>query len=229
MITAKFNTKDFTKVVNNVISYSNEFMKEAKLNERKIAKEIADSSIEGFYLYLDGLARMHPGMLHHVYEWGQVGDPFARLFELNSQISGKAVKVSAEFLDSDSIPSTGTEPFIDKAEVMEYGETVVVTEKEAQALFFEIDGEEVFVRGPIVIPNPGGEAVRGSFVEAFNEFYESYFTQVYLKSINLYKEIEQMRPYRTNFKSAVKGSNARTAGKGAAQQWVQSIGGSLND
>lgn len=222
MITANFNAKKMIKTINNIVDYSSEFLEESKRSKNKIAKGIADAGVEGFYLYLDGLARMHPGMLHHVYEWGQVGDPFGRLFELSVSIKGGA-EVSAEFLQSSTTSTYSDEPFYDKAEIMEAGDTIIVSEKEAQALFFEVDGEEVFVKGPIVISNPGGEAVRGSFVNAFNDFYRSYFSEVYIKSINLYREIEQMRPYRSNIKVAAKSSGARNAGKNAAKQWVNNI------
>jgi len=225
MFTVKFDTKKITKTINNVIEYSDGFISETKASKQKIANKMANTSINTFYEYLDGLARVHPGMLHHVYEWGEIGNPSARLFELSAKISQGTAVVGAEFLESTSVSEKASEPFYNKAEIMEAGEAIVVTEQEAQALFFEVDGEEVFRKGPIVIPNPGGEGVRGSFVEAFNEFYTSYFSQVYLRSIKFYEALQNPRAYSKNIRAAVRGSNARTIGKNSAVEWISNIPG----
>jgi hypothetical protein len=225
MIKVKFDAKKLTSTVNNIIQYSDGFIKETEKSKGMIAKKIANTSVNVFYEYLDGLARLHPGMLHHVYEWGQVGDPFARLYELSTQGAGSSISVTADFLESTSVPEKGTEPFYDKASIMESGESITITEKEAGALFFEIDGQEFFRKGPIVIENPGGEAVRGSFVQAFNEFYTVYFSEIYLRSINFYQELEKMRPYQNNIRHASKSKNARTLGKGSALEWITKLPG----
>lgn len=225
MIKVKFDAKKLTSTVNNIIQYSDGFIKETEKSKGMIAKKIANTSVNVFYEYLDGLARLHPGMLHHVYEWGQVGDPFARLYELSTQGARSSISVTADFLESTSVPEKGTEPFYDKASIMESGESITITEKEAGALFFEIDGQEFFRKGPIVIENPGGEAVRGSFVQAFNEFYTVYFSEIYLRSINFYQELEKMRPYQNNIRHASKSKNARTLGKGSALEWITKLPG----
>lgn len=225
MINAKFDTKKFTKTISNIIDYSDGYIKETAANKNKIAEKMADTSIDVFYEYLDGLARVHPGMLHHVYEWGEVGNPFGRLYELSMEIRGGGATISAEFLESSSIPEKGTEPFFNKAEVMEMGDTVIVNEQEANALFFEVDGEEVFRKGPIVIPNPGGDAVRGSFVAAFNEFYKTYFTDIYLRSIRFYKHLEESRAYSRNLRAAAKSANPRILGKNSALEYIMTLPG----
>lgn len=225
MISVKFNTKQFSDTIKNITNYSEGFIEEAKLQKKVLSETMADIGIDAFYNYLDGLARMHPGMLHHVYEWGEVGNPSGRLFELSKSISGKGVEISADFLQSTSVSQKSNEPFYDKAMIMELGETIIVSEGDAQALFFEVDGQEIFVKGPIVIENPGGEGVRGSFVEAFNEFYQVYFSEIYLRSIRFYKTLEEARPYRTGIKAASKSKNSRTLGKNAASQWINSVKG----
>jgi hypothetical protein len=228
MITTRINTKLLLKTLNNVIDYSQSFTSELKKNENRIATNIANASTEVFYEYLDGLARSHPGMLHHVYEWGQVGNPSARLFELTTRLTGKNSMVVADFLESDSIPSNGNQAFYDKATIMEEGIPVVINEVDAKALFFEVDGEEFFRTGPIYIANPGGAETRGSFVKAFNEFYGVYFNQVYLDSIGFYKHYSNPAQYTKNFKNALKGVNARTLGRAAALSWIaNSPGGRL--
>lgn len=225
MITAKFNANKLSKTINNIIKYSDGYISETKRNKHKIMSKMANTSINVFYEYLDGVARLHPTMLHHIYEWGEVGSPLGRLVELNMRVVNESAEIGAEFLQSTTIPSKGKEPFYDKAEIMEMGESVIVTEDEANALFFEVDGEEIFRKGPIVIPNPGGEAVRGSFVKVFNEFYGNYFSQVYLRSIKFYKHLEEMRAYQNNIKAAAKSPNPRTLGRNSALQWISTLPG----
>jgi hypothetical protein len=228
MITTKINTKSLLATMNSVIQYTEGFTSELKKNEGRLSKKIAESSIDVFYQYLDGLARVHPGMLHHVYEWGNVGNPTERLFELTMSINKTSAVISADFLES-RIPSpTSTEPFYDKAQVMEDGRTVTINQVEADALFFEIDGEEFFRSGPIVIANPGGEATRGSFLQAFDEFYGAYFTEVYLKAIRFYQYFSNPRAFEKYFASATKGG-ASAKGRKAALSWIMNAPGGRND
>lgn len=225
LITAKIRSKSVIDMLTNAVSYTDSFAKEINKNKTKITSSLAEGSIEVFYDYLDGLARSHPGMLHHVYEWGRVGDPSARLFQLKYQLSQTQALVSADFLQSDSVSETSNTAFYDKANIMEEGIPVVINETEAEALFFVIDGEEFFRTGPIFIANPGGSATRGSFVKAFNEFYSLYFNQVYLKSIGFYKHFSNPTEYSKYFKNAIKTKSARSLGKSAALSWIQKAPG----
>jgi hypothetical protein len=221
MISAKFDSKDFVKKITNVVQYSKGFSDEAKKNESRLSHGVAELSIDVFYDYLDGLARTHPGMLHHVYEWGEAGNPFDRLVELTTNFSGKTVEVSADFLQSYSISDNSTESFYNKAQVMEEGIPVVINEVNAKALFFMIDGQEFFRVGPIFIANPGGDATRGSFVRVFNEFYEQYFEDVYLQSIRFYDKLRNPKEYSRYIKAASRGQNAYNLGKNAALSWIE--------
>lgn len=224
-VQVKFNPKKLVDTMNNIVNYSDGFIKELKNSESKLNKKVANTSINAFYDYLDGLARSHPGMLHHVYEWGQVGDPFGRLYELKMSVGGRSVSVDAEFLYSDTPSNDGSEPFYDKAFIMEEGIPVTVTEKDASALFFEIDGEEFFRHGPITIANPGGSATRGSFVKAFNEFYKDYFQNVYLSSIRFYNHFRNPKEYEKNIRIAAKNKAAYTLGKKVALSWIEKAPG----
>jgi hypothetical protein len=229
LIGVRLDTKQLLQTLKNTVEYSNSFVSELKKSEPKLAKKLGDLSIEVFYDYLDGLARNHPGMLHHVYEWGQVGDPFGRLYELRMMVGKRGVSVTADFLESDVPSPSSNEPFYDKANIMEEGIPVVVTEKDAQVLFFEIDGEEFFRHGPIYIANPGGSATRGSFVKAFNDFYQNYFNKIYLNSIKFYQHFESPAEFSKNFSKAVRTrGNASRVGKAAALSWIQKApGGNL--
>lgn len=224
MITTRIKADSVIKMLENSVKYANSFTSELKKNKEILNKKVGEESVEAFYEYLDSLAASHPGMLHHVYEWGQVGNPLGRLYDLGLSVNRSSAVIDAEFLES-RIPSpTSDVPFFDKAQIMEDGESVVVNEVDAQALFFEIDGEEFFRKGPIFIANPGGEATRGSFVRAFNEFYEKYFTQFHLKYIGFYKYFSNPKEFERYFSSAAKG-NPSAKGKKAALSWIMNAPG----
>ena len=226
MYSIKFDSKEAMKVLNNVVAYSDGFIKETKAKESTVASKLANASIEAFYDYLDGLARTNPGMLHHVYEWSNVGDPEARLVELKKSISrGGSVIINSDFLISSSIPQGGNEPFYEKATIMEEGISVTVQAVNAKAMFFEYNGEEYFTAGPITIENPGGEAVRGSFLRAFEEFYNIYFDQVYLRAIRFYNHFSDTKGYAKNFPAAVKSANPAGIGRTTALKWILSMPG----
>jgi hypothetical protein len=227
MITARIRGEDVIRMLKNSVEYSDSFMRELKGSQDILNAKVGEESVDAFYDYLDGLARIHPGMLHHVYEWGQVGNPMGRLFDLTMSSNKTSAVITAEFLESDVPSPTSSEPFYDKAQIMEDGITVTINEVEAKALFFEIDGEEFFRSGPIVIANPGGQATRGSFLQAFDEFYGSYFTEVHLKAIRFYKYFSNPKAFETYFGSAVRGG-AASKGRKAALSWIMNAPGGRN-
>lgn len=223
MVSAKINSKKAMRVLNNLVQYSDGFIKETKAQESTVTKRLAKSSIDGFYEYMDQLARVNPGMLHHVYEWGRSGDPNSRLFDLKVALSKNNAVITSEFLTSEVPSDTSNEPFYEKARIMEDGIPVVIQEVQAQALFFEIDGIEYFRAGPIVIENPGGPEVRGSFVEQFEEFYNSYLDDVYLKAIRFYQYFMDAKEYERNFNTAMKSTNAYQMGRKTALSWIENM------
>jgi hypothetical protein len=225
MINATFDIKDFSKVMENVVEYTDGFLRESTARADLIAKKISNASIQEFYRYLDSLANANPSMLHHVYEWGATGNPGQRLFELKASLYGKKSKIEANFLTSLSVSDGSSEPFFEKARIMEEGIPIVVNEVSAKALFFEIDGEEFFRTGPIIIPNPGGEAVRGQFKAQFEEFYNVYLTQFYLRAIRFYDHFSNPKDFSQNFGRVSKGGGARAAGKQSALSWIMKAPG----
>lgn len=226
MYSIKFDGKEAKRMLEGVVAYSDGFIKETKAQEKTIASRLATTSIEAFYDYLDTLARTNPGMLHHVYEWGSVGDPGARLFELKKRLSGNSASIDSEFLTSNVTPEGGTEPFYEKAEIMEEGIPITVQAVQARAMFIQYQGDEFFRAGPIVIENPGGEGVRGSFVQAFEEFYNNYFEDVYLRSIRYYDHFRKPEGFASNFGSAVDaGKRASSIGRTTALKWVMNAPG----
>jgi len=215
MIRSRIKADDLIKKLNNTIKYSNGFVSELNKNKALLNQKVGATSISAFYDYLDGLARSHPGMLHHVYEWGEVGNPMERLYDLSLAINNTSAVIDADFLQSNTPSQDGGEPFYNKAVIMEEGIPVTINEKNAQALAFTVDGEEYFRVGPITIANPGGEATRGSFVQAFNEFYGSYFTEVYLPAIRFYDYFSNPKAYEKSFSSGANGGGSAT-GRAAA-------------
>lgn len=223
MPSAKLHGKKAMKILNNLVQYSDGFIKESKAQESTITRRLAKTSVSGFYEYLDQLARVNPGMLHHVYEWGRVGDPNSRLFDLKISLSKNNAVITSEFLTSETPSDTSNEPFYEKAKIMEEGIPVIIQEVQAQALFFEIDGIEYFRTGPITIENPGGPEVRGSFVAQFEEFYNTYLDDVYLQAIRFYQYFMDAKPYEKNFSGAMNSGNAYAIGRKTALSWIENM------
>ena len=226
MIRSRIKADDLIKKLNNTVKYSNGFVAELNKNKALLNQKVGATSIAAFYDYLDGLARSHPGMLHHVYEWGEVGNPMERLYDLSLQVNNTSAVIDAEFLQSNIPSQDGGEPFYNKAIIMEEGIPVTINEKNAKALAFTINGEEYFRVGPITIANPGGEQTRGSFVEAFNEFYGSYFTNVYLPAIRFYDYFSNPKVYEDYFASGTNGGGSAT-GRAAALSWIAKAPGEV--
>lgn len=225
MYSVKVDGKKLNKMLNNVVKYSDGFIKETKAKQSTVTSKLSETSINAFYDYLDGLARTNPGMLHHVYEWGNIGNPDARLVELKKSLGVNSATITSDFLISNSTPESGSEPFYEKATIMEEGIPITVQAVNAKAMFFQSNGQEYFTAGPIVIENPGGEETRGSFLRAFEEFYNVYFDQVYLRAIRFYDHFSNPKSYSRNFPSAAQSSNAGQIGRTTALKWILSMPG----
>ena len=221
----KINLDDFNKKIMNAAQYGTGYIQETQKSEHKLARKVGHTSIEAFYDFLDAMASMHPDMLHHVYVWGQVGNQGAKLYELRMTDAGtRSVTIKNEFLPSSSISDQHSTPFVNKAEVMELGLPVVIEQVNADALFFTQDGQEFFRMGPIVIENPGGPAVRGSFLKFFETFYNDYLMDVFLDSIGFYKHMSQTSEFVKGWSGGVNGGGYNS-GKAAAKRWITSAPG----
>lgn len=126
--------------------------------------EVAERLMAEFYIYIDALATANPHRFHHVYEWYQVGDSAARLFELNVRPSGNGVTISYDFKQSVT-PNSNGQFFPNKAAVMESGQTVEFTTEKAVPI-----GDNEFRTGRFTF-KPGGDETTGSFGEAFMMFF----------------------------------------------------------
>ena len=232
-LTFKIDASEVQKVIRNTIEYSQGFLQEFKNSEQQILSDVMNAATDIFYEDLDQAARANPEAFHHIYEWYQVGEPSARLVELDAQLKGKVARLSAFFLESFSLPENNPgetyEPFSWKAEVMEYGRTVQIVPKNVDNLLFTIGREQIFTKGPIIVSNPGGDLVQGSFTNFFNQFFsQKYFiNKVLYSDLNFQQYFSKALPYKTNFRRGVQGSGARSAGRAAAREWVLKPGYSM--
>ena len=220
----RMDVKDFNRVMNNFIDYTDGFARETEAKSEFIANKLGKSSVAEFYRYLDSLASVNPELLHHIYEWGETGNPTQRLYELKSMANKSSARIVADFLESYSVSDSSKEPLIDKARIMEEGIPLVIDNVNAKALFFEVGGQEIFAVGPIYIPNPGGGQTRGQFKLQFEEFYNNYFTQVYLRAIRFYDHFRSPKAYYDGFSAGTR-SGGRSAGRASALKWILTMPG----
>jgi len=212
MISVKFDTKQFSKDMKNLTEYAVGFLDGAKRGKVELLKDVGERTKEILYQYIDASARVDQASLHHVYEWYQTGSPEARLFDLQYSAAAGSLSMNATFTQSRSIKNGSNVPFYNKAAIMERGISVVVRPRVAQALRFEEDGQEVFTKSPVLIQNPGGSSVAGSFNRVFSEFFERYFTQSFMEVSGLADRIRNTSAFVKNF------NRGRTGGKGLGNE-----------
>ena len=206
MIKVKINNAQLDKTLKNVVEYSDGFFKGIDMKKIDFNNEVANFTSVALGKYIDAQARMNPLKLHHVYEWGKAGNQASRLFEFDTKVSGKTISFTGKFLPSKSISNTSSEPFIDKANVMENSIQVVIEPKNSDVLVFENNGETVFTTNTIYIDHPGGDEVAGSFGDTVNDFFENYFTNGLLAP--LIKKLSTAKEFTASFSSGAKsGSN----------------------
>lgn len=222
MIKTKFDTKDFTKKLSNAVSYSNGFMDGAQISRLKFNQQLGEFVKEALNKYIDAKARMSPESLHHVYEWDQIGFSNARLFEINVIPMQTIIKFNIKFLPSSSISPTSNIPFKNKAQVMENGLDITIEPKNSEMLVFEDGGETVFTKKEIMVSNPGGNQVEGSFEKVINDFFTNYLTVGLLKSSGVLDGLERPTEYKKDFARGTKGG--RSIGMAAGKKYMN-IGG----
>ena len=144
---------------------------------------------EAFGMYVDARARARPKSFHHVYEWGMVGQPSGRLFQVTGQNHGSASFSLGYKLLPSSVPVSalpgGDHVFRMKAEIMENQVTVVIRPINARMLVFDVDGRTIFTPGPVTVTTPGGRAVANSMRDAFS----GYFNPAAINSNPVYQNV----------------------------------------
>lgn len=225
MFTIKFNDKQFLKDINNIVAYTNGFMDGTQKGKIPFLNAMGAKTVEGAKEFIDAYARVNPAMLHHVYEWYRTGSPDSRLFDISYRLYGNRIFIENRFRQSQSIKSGSNVPFENKASIMENGQTLVIRPKNSTNLVFDVDGEKVFTPNPVTVENPGGTAVVNGFENAFDLFFNKYFTQSFLVSSGILDYLSKPIAYKANLRAGQTGG--RSVGVATGYRWVVSAGGKI--
>ena len=217
-----FDHKTFEKEINNIMEYSIGFIEGVKRGKNQILSAIGKESIELLKQYIDSSARTNPAMLHHVYEWNQVGSPDARLYDIDYTISGIGLSIKSTFRQSTSVKNGSTVPFYDKARIIENGIPVVIRPRRSSVLAFEDNGQQVFTKNPIVVDSPGGTEAQGGFNKIFDSFFDNYFTQAFIRSSGVMQYLNNPTVYKKNLAAGKRGG--RSVGILTGYTWVANLG-----
>jgi hypothetical protein len=223
MIRIKFDSAKFQKEMSNLTDYAVGFLEGTQRGKVELLKEVGEKTKQILGEYIDANARINPESLHHVYEWYRTGSPEARLFDLSYNAAAGSLSVNATFRQSTSIKNGSRTPFYDKASIMEKGISVRISPKNTQALAFEDNATEVFVRGQVEVSNPGGAQVAGGFQKIFSEFFEKYFTQSFMMVSGLDQRLRNPAAFVRGFRSAKTGG--KNLGRQVGYRWVAGKGG----
>lgn len=218
MIDVKFNDAEFMRDMDNIAEYAIGFLEGVERGRLSMMQAIGESTREVLEEYIDANARVSPDLLHHVYEWYMTGSPQARLFDIKATNTSSTLSFDADFRQSRSIKSGANKPFYNKAVVMERGISLTIRPRNAKVLAFEDDGEQVFTKGPVVVQDPGGPQVQGSFERVFSSFFENYFSQSFLRISGLEDRMDNTQTFVRNL---VKGQKVgRPAGQAVGYKWI---------
>lgn len=222
MIRTKFNTAKFTKDMTNIVKYSQGFLEGAQKGKTVFLKGMGAKTVELLKQYIDSNARVNPDAMHHVYEWYQTGSPNARLFNIDYTVSNLGLSFLSKFTQSTTVKNGSSEPFYNKAQVMESGMAVRIRPKYQDVLVFEVDGEEIVTPNEVRVNNPGGSQVAGSFESVFDSFFTQYFTQAFLKSSGLLQLLENPTVYKKDLPAGKK--QGKQKGLATGYRWVANAG-----
>lgn len=212
------NTKSFNKTMQNIAEYSFGFIDGINKGKKAFLNNLGEGVIFAMGKYIDANARMDKEALHHVYEWYQTGSPDARLFDLDYTVSNLGLSLKSTFRQSQTISDDRSEPFYNKAMIMENGIPVSITPKKSQALVFESAGRSVFVKGTVDVRYPGGPDVVGSYERVFDTFMKFYFKQSFLRASGLLDYLENPAVYKKNLrKGKLRG---RSEGVKTGYTWI---------
>lgn len=218
MLRAKFDSREINKILGNAVSYSYGFLEGIDIDQIVFNQRLGEFTVDAFGKYMDSRARVNPQAFHHIYEWNQVGQENARLFELNVKASKRVIHFSGKFLPSVTVSNGSTEPFRDKANIMENSIAITIEPKNSEVLVFQDEGETVFSMSAIHIANPGGDAVAGSFGKATEDFFSNYFTNALLEPFM--KQLQEPKEFKQSFSAGTK--MGKTVGVRAGRKYISS-------
>jgi hypothetical protein len=204
----KIDDKNFFKDMNNFVAYAEGFLEGIQVGKPLLFENVAEQLKSGVEDYIDASARVNPSALHHVYEWYETGNPNARLFEIKYIVAGDGISFNGTLSQSRSIREGSTVPFYNKANVMESGMPVTIFPTRSSVLAFEDEGETVFTRQPIMVTNPGGDDVSGTFANTLKEFFSSYLSQSMLEASGLRRHLENPISFKNNASAGARGGRS---------------------
>lgn len=216
------NDQMFKKEMKNIIEYSVGFLEGAQAGKTQFLNNMGKLTTEILKEYIDSNARVNPRALHHIYEWSKVGSPDARLYDINYTISNLGLSFVSTMKQSTSIKDGSSVPFYNKAKIMEEGTPVTIKPKKASVLVFEDGGDTIFTKGKVVIVNPGGSQVEGSFQKIVDTFFNRYFTQSFLKTSGLQQHLSNPVVYSRNLKAGK--TSGRSKGMQVGYRWIANAG-----
>lgn len=189
------DAKDLFSTLTNTVSYTNGFLEGVKANKINFNRQLGQLTLEALYKYIDAKARGNPQALHHVYEWNRVGSENDRLFDINFTATSDRIVFSGSFLPSKSISESSSEPFVDKANIMENRIAIEVEPKNGEVLAFDIDGETIFTTKSIYISHPGGDQVANSFGSTVDDFFGVYFVNTFLRQTGIFDDLSSPKEF----------------------------------
>lgn len=222
MIELKVDTNQFMKEMDSIMKYSIGFLEGAQDGKTELLKTIGEKTSEILEQFIDANARANPSVLHHIYEWSEVGNPSARLFNLEYFVAGGGLTFKSTFSQSSSVRAGSSVPFYDKARIMEDGIPVVIRPKAANVLSFEDDGQQVFTKGPVSVSSPGGSSTNGGFQETVDMFFNSYWRQSFLETTGISDILRNPIQFKQNFPRAKAGGRAK--GYDIGYRWISAGG-----
>lgn len=141
---------------------------------------------DAFVVHMSQVAFNSPEDFKHMYEWGRVGDPNAKLWRHLLRGTGAARVATFDFKASKkAVPVTPEKAavgvqknhvFVWKAPVLELGLPVRISPKIATTLVMDYPkrtGQLVYTKRSIYIPRQGAQQVWGSFTNEFMRWFTS--------------------------------------------------------
>ncbi len=221
MIKMRIDSRKFYKDMNNILEYSFGFLEGVHRGKKAFYMALGPKIAELASQFIDANARVSPDLLHHIYEWERVGSPKARLFDISFVVSNIGITFNSSLKQSQSIKRGSKVPFYNKAQIMEDGVAVTIRPVKAQALRFEIDGEEVYTSSEVNVENPGGQT-QGQFKNIVTNFFGVYFRQSFLQASGIQKYLENPIVYKNNLQKGK--ARGKTEGIKTGYRWIVSAG-----
>jgi len=223
MINMTFEDGIFFKEMNNLMEYSEGYLQGIHKGKDNFLKQIGEDTIKLMKQFIDQQARADHQMYHHIYEWYQTGNPEARLYDITCQISGGGLTFDGQLTQSKSIQDGSHTPFYNKARIMEEGIPVRIKPNRASVLAFTVGDQKVFTKNEVLVNDPGGTHVVGSFEHIFKLFLEQYFRQSVLESTGIAEYLRTSNDYRNNLHSGKSGG--KPVGIDVGYNWITKAGG----